>query len=175
MEWFLLLNVVSPKPTSGASAQDVVDINIQFARLHFTENKVASVPDEIAALVKGEITYLDATIIYSFLERTEGRGSAKNIFGMFHSEAIKSWWTLLRSWEVGNTHIHHGVKTLVSRFGVEEPNIERKYQAAEKIFRTIDNRYDTNYFSDVSYVKKMFLDCHTRHIFEDSLNCSALR
>ena len=103
-------------------------------------------PDDIASLVRGEITYLDATVIYSFLERTEGRGSARNIFGMFHSEAIKSWWTLLRSWEVGNTHIHHAVKTLVARFGTEEPNIERKYQAAEKVFRTIDNRYANNYF-----------------------------
>ena len=149
-EWFLLLNVVSPKLVSGASAQDVVDIDIQFARLHFTENKVASVPDDIASLVRGDITYLDASVIYSFLERTEGRGSARNIFGMFHSEAIKSWWTLLRSWEVGNTHIHHAVKTLVSRFGTDEPNIERKYQAAEKIFRTIDNRYAKNYLTSCS-------------------------
>lgn len=141
MSWLLFNDLLSPNNGNhSASPQDIIDIDIQFAKLYFTENKVSSIPEEISSLIKGDITYVDAKTIYSFLERTEGRGSAKNVFGLFNSEAIKSWWTLLRSWEMGNLHICHAVNTLVKRLGIDEPNIERKYQAAEKTFRTIDNR-----------------------------------
>ena len=144
MDWMLSSNLVNPKTGNpGASPQDVIDIDIQFAKLYFTENKVASVPKEISTLVAGSITYIDAKKIYSFLEQTEGRGSAKNMFGIYNSEALKSWWTLLVSWVTNNLHIAHAVNTLVKRLGIDEPNLVRKYQATEKIFRTIDNRFDT--------------------------------
>lgn len=142
MDWMLSSNLVNPKTGNpGASPQDLIDIDIQFAKLYFTENKVASVPKEISTLVAGSITYIDAKKIYSFLELTEGRGSAKNIFGLYSSEALKSWWMLLVSWVTNNLHIAHAVNTLVKRLGIDEPNLERKYQATEKIFRTIDNRF----------------------------------
>jgi CDK5 regulatory subunit-associated protein 3 len=143
MDWMLSSNLVNPKIVNpGTSPQDVIDIDIQFAKLYFTENKVASVPKEISNLIAGSITYIDAKKIYSFLEQTEGRGSAKNIFGLYNSEALKSWWTLLVSWVTNNLHIAHAVNTLVKRLGIDEPNLQRKYQATEKIFRTIDNRFD---------------------------------
>lgn len=142
MDWMLSSNLVNPRSGKpGASPQDIIDIDIQFAKLYFTENKVASVPKEISTLVAGSITYIDAKKIYSFLEQTEGRGSAMNIFGMYNSEALKSWWTLLLSWVTNNQHIAHAVNTLVKKLGTDEPNLERKYQATEKIFRTIDNRF----------------------------------
>lgn len=141
LDWLQQKGLVTSRPGSyGGSGQDVVDIDIQFAKLHFTENKVSAVPDEISALVRSDITYIDAQAVFKFLEQSEGRGSAKNMFGLFNSAAIKSWWTLLRSWENGNLHIQHAVNILVQRLGVDEPNLERKHQAAEKIIRTIDNR-----------------------------------
>lgn len=141
MDWLVLNGFVSPRiESTGTTPQCVIDIDIQFAKLHFTENKVASVPPEITCLMKSDITYVDATSIYNFLEQSEGKGCPRNIFGLFKSEALKSWWNLLRSWEKGNLHLSHAVNTLVKFLGHDIPFLQRKFQAAEKTVRTIDNR-----------------------------------
>lgn len=141
MDW-LVLNGFIPSGTNstGTTPQCVIDIDIQFAKLHFTENKVASVPPEIVCLIKGDINYMDATAVYAFLEKTEGKGCARNMFGLFKSEALKSWWNLLRSWEVGNLHLSHAINMLVKLLAHDVPYLQRKFQAAEKTVRTIDNR-----------------------------------
>lgn len=141
-DWLIANNLVPPKnENSGTTPQDVINIDIQFAKLHFTENKVAGVPPEITHMLKGEISYVDAMAIFSFLEQSEGTGSARNVFGLFKTEALKSWWTLLRSWEKGNLHLSHASTILVRHLSQDEPNLQRKYQAAERTVRTIDNRY----------------------------------
>jgi hypothetical protein len=140
-DWLIANSLVAAKNDNcGTTPQDVINIDIQFAKLHFSENKVASVPPEITQLLKGEISYVDALTIFAFLEQSEGTGSARNVFGLFKTEALKSWWTLLRSWEKGNLHLSHASATLVRRLSQDEPNLQRKFQAAEKTVRTIDNR-----------------------------------
>ena len=141
MDWLVTNELINTRmDNNDTTPQCVINIDIQFAKLHFSENKVASVPPEILHLMKGDITYYDAMTIFTFLEQSEGKGSARNVLGYFKSEALKSWWNLLRSWEKGNLHLIHAVSTLVKFLAHDEPNLQRRFEAAEKTVRTIDNR-----------------------------------
>mmetsp|Transcript_33489 Transcript_33489/g.31963 ORF Transcript_33489/g.31963 Transcript_33489/m.31963 type:complete len:459 (+) Transcript_33489:185-1561(+) len=143
MEWLQLNNFIPVPKNNGnsTSPQDIIDIDIQFAKSHFIGTKKAQLPENISTMLACDVTYFDARTILQYLVKTDGYGSERNIFGMFNSDALKSWWTLLRSWEKGNLHLVHAVAALVKMMGCDKPNIERKFRAAEQSVRTIDNRF----------------------------------
>lgn len=157
MEWLQLNNFIPVLRNSGntTSPQDIIDIDIQFAKSHFIGTKKTQLPESISTLLKYDVTYFDARTILRHLVKTDGYGSEKNMFGKFNTDALKSWWTLLRSWEKNNLHLAHAVTVLVKMISCDKPNIERKLHAAEHSIRTIDNRlielqrasfsYDTAY------------------------------
>ena len=137
----------------GALAE-VLDVELRFAKQHFTDDKVSKLPKEVLVLLQShEMTHYDAQQIYAYLEQTDGGGAAKNMFGIFHSSSLKSWWTLLQSWEKENFHIHHAANHLVKKSGVDVPNVARKLLAAEKALRTIDSRLVELQTASMSYDK----------------------
>lgn len=146
-EW-LIMNGLIPTGSENGRFPDSLDVELRFAKQHFTDEKLRSLPPEIAVLLhSNEVTHLDAKRIFSYLEQVEGQGKATNVFGIFNSEALKSWWTLMRSWEKDNFHINQAVSNLAKKVGSEAPSIARKLHAAEKAMRTIDSRY-------VQYVRR---------------------
>ena len=133
---------------------EVLDVELRFAKQHFTDEKVSKLPAEVLDLLQSnEMTHYDAQQIYAYLEQSEGGGTAKNIFGIFNSSSLKSWWNLLRSWEKENFHINHAVNHLVKKSGVDVPNVARKLLAAEKALRTIDSRLVELQTASMSYDK----------------------
>jgi CDK5 regulatory subunit-associated protein 3 len=139
VDW-LISRGLAPDLGSYQAAQEYMDIDIQFAKSHFTDEKLASIQHDIAAMIRKEITYLEAKQILHYLEQVEKQNSSGSLFAYFSSEPLKSWQTLLRSWEKGNIHLVHAANRLISKVGHEEPNLSRKLQAAENTVRTIDNR-----------------------------------
>jgi CDK5 regulatory subunit-associated protein 3 len=139
IDW-LVSNGLAPDHGNYQAAQEYMDIDIQFAKSHFTEEKLAAVKSEVASMIKSDITYLDAKRIFEYLEQTEKDSTAGTVFTYFTSEMLRSWQTLLRSWEKSNLHLVHATNRLVSWTGQDIPNLERKLLAAEKTVRTIDHR-----------------------------------
>ena len=133
---------------------EVLDVELRFAKQHFTDEKVSKLPAEVLDLLQSsEMTHYDAQQIYAYLEQAEGGGAAKNIFGIFNSSSLKSWWNLLQSWEKENFHINHAANHLVKKSGVDVPNVARKLLAAEKALRTIDSRLVELQTASMSYDK----------------------
>ena len=140
-EWLAVNGYVPPGSNFGA-LPEVLDVELRFAKQHFTDDKLSTLPAEIAAIISyNDLTYFEALQVYKHLEHKDGNGSATNIFGIFHSDALKSWHGLLRSWERDNFHISHAASHLAKKAGLDVPSVTRKLQAAEKAMKTIDSRY----------------------------------
>ena len=140
-EWLAVNGFVPPGSNFGA-LPEVLDVELRFAKQHFTADKLAALPPELAATIShNDLTHVEAQQIYKHLEQKDGNGSATNIIGIFHSHALKSWHDLLRSWERDNFHISHAASHLAKKVGVDVQVVTRKLQAAEKAMKTIDSRY----------------------------------
>ena len=137
LEWLVLTNLM-PGGKGSQTAQGYVDIDIQFAKSHLKDAK--GLPSELTDLLQSEINYFDAQRILQYLEQIDG-GVQTTVFGLMGSEAVKSWWKLLRSWEKDNMHVRHASNQLIKMLNNDLENMKRKLFSAEKTLRTLDNRY----------------------------------
>ena len=136
-EWLELYGIITEIHEGDSN---LISTEIQLAKSYFDENRVGLLPPNIAQELQSDISYLNAKNIFDYLEQFDGNGTARNVFGFFKSDALKSWWNLLRLWEKDNIHIAHSVHKLETYVGEIESAAERKLKAAEQSVRTIDNR-----------------------------------
>jgi uncharacterized membrane protein YeaQ/YmgE (transglycosylase-associated protein family) len=136
LEWLTLTGII-PGGKSQPQSQSYIDIDIQFAKSHLREMK--NLPDEISAILIKDINYFEAQKIMRYLEQIDG-AIQNTVFGIIGSEAVKSWWKLLRSWENDNLHVKHASNQLIHMMNNDLENTKRKLFSAEKTLRTLDNR-----------------------------------